>query len=52
MRKSNTQPLGEVIRDYLKSIDAGKKLREVRIIDSWPTVVGLSVAKKTANLYI
>lgn len=52
MRKSNTQPLGEVIHDYLKSIDAGKKLQEMRLIDSWPKVVGLSIAKKTANLYI
>ncbi len=52
MRKSNTQPLGEVLREYLKSIGAGKKLREVRLIDSWPKVVGLSIAKKTSNLYI
>lgn len=52
MRKSNTQPLGNIIHEYLKAIDAEKKISEVRIIDSWPNVVGLSIAKKTENLYI
>ncbi len=52
MRKSNTQPLGDIIHDYLRAIDAEKKISEVRIIDSWPQVVGLTIAKKTENLYI
>lgn len=52
MRKSNTQPLGEVIRDYLRALDIDKKLLEVRLMDSWPKVVGLAVAKKTDKLYI
>jgi predicted nucleic acid-binding Zn ribbon protein len=52
MRKSNTQPLGEVIHEYLKALDIDNKLQEVRLIDSWPEVVGITVAKKTARLYI
>lgn len=52
MRKSNTQPLGEVIHDYLKALDIDKKLQDVRLIDSWPEVVGIAIAKKTARLYI
>jgi predicted nucleic acid-binding Zn ribbon protein len=52
MRKSNTQPLGEVIRDYLKALDIDKKLMEVRLMESWPNVVGLAIAKKTDKLYI
>ena len=52
MRKSNTQPLGEVIKDYLKALDIDKKLLEVRLIESWPKVVGLAVAKRTEKLFI
>jgi predicted nucleic acid-binding Zn ribbon protein len=52
MRKSNTQPLGEVIRDYLRALDIDKKLLEVRLMESWPNVVGLQVAKKTDKLFI
>lgn len=52
MRKSNTQPLGEVIREYLKAMDIDNKLSEVRLIQSWPEVVGISIAKKTARLQI
>ena len=52
MRKSNTEPLGAVLKEYLKSLGLDKKLCEIRLIDSWPEVVGLSVAKRTASLYI
>jgi len=52
MRKSNTQPLGEVIHDYLKALDIDNKLQEIRLIDSWPKVVGISVSKKTDRLFI
>ena len=52
MRKSNTQPLGEVIHEYLKALDIDIKLQEVRLIDSWPDVVGVTIAKRTSRLYI
>jgi len=52
MRKSNTQPLGDVIHEYLKSLDIDNKLQEMRIIDSWPDIVGITIAKKTARLFI
>jgi predicted nucleic acid-binding Zn ribbon protein len=52
MRKSNTQQLGEVIHDYLKAIDIDNKLLEVRLIDSWPEIVGIAIAKKTSRMYI
>ena len=52
MRKSNTQPLGEVIRDYMKALDIDNKLQEIRLVDSWPKVVGITVAKKTDRLFI
>ena len=52
MRKSNIQPLSEVLREYLNTFGLEKRLTEIRLIDSWPEVVGLSVAKKTASLHI
>ena len=52
MRKSNTQPLGDVIHDYLKSLDIDNKLQEIRLIDNWPNIVGIAVAKKTDRLFI
>lgn len=52
MRKSNTQPLSEVLKEYIKSLDFEKKLLEVRLIDSWPHVVGMAIAKKTSKLVV
>jgi predicted nucleic acid-binding Zn ribbon protein len=52
MRKSNTETIGAVISEYLKALDIDHKLREIRLIDSWPHVVGLTIAKKTDKLYI
>lgn len=52
MRRSNTQPLKEVLREYLNTYGLDKKLQEIRLIDSWPEVVGLAVAKRTTKLFI
>jgi predicted nucleic acid-binding Zn ribbon protein len=52
MRKSNTQPLGEVIHEYLKAMDINNKLKEVRFFDSWPDIVGIAIAKKTTKMLI
>ena len=52
MRKSNTQAIGEVIHDYLKALDIEGKLQEIRLVDSWPEVVGSAIAKKTSRLHI
>jgi len=52
MRKSNTQTIGAVISEYLKALDIDHKLQEIRLMDSWPNVVGLTIAKKTDKLYI
>jgi hypothetical protein len=47
MRKSNTQKIGEVISDYLKELRIDKKVLEARVINSWPSVVGLTIARQT-----
>ncbi len=52
MRKSNTQKISEVISDYISEMRISRKLGEVRIISSWPAIVGPSIAKQTEKVYI
>jgi hypothetical protein len=52
MKRSNTRTFGEVLREYLDSIDVHHKRREVKLINAWPDVVGKSVANRTSNLQV
>lgn len=52
MRKSNTQKIGEVISDYLKDLRIDKKVLETRLINSWPSIVGPTIARQTDKVYI
>lgn len=52
MRKSNAQPLSEVIREYLKAMQIDGKLKEVQLINQWDNVVGKAIARRTTRIYI
>ncbi len=52
MRKKNTQKLGEVIQEYLDALKIDDKLKEVRLIRSWDTMVGKTIARSTKEIYI
>ncbi|MFP4620673.1 MAG: DUF721 domain-containing protein [Bacteroidales bacterium] len=52
MRRKNTQTLGEVIQRYLEALDVDDKLKEVRLIKSWESIVGKMISNKTTKLYI
>jgi len=52
MRRKNTQALGEVIQKYLEAMDIDGKLKEVRLIKSWESVVGKMISNKTNKLFI
>jgi predicted nucleic acid-binding Zn ribbon protein len=52
MRRKNTQALGEVIQKYLEAMDIDGKLKEVRLIKSWESVVGKMISNKTKKLFI
>ena len=52
MRRSVTKPFGELLHDYLDAIDVHKTRKQAKLINSWPEVVGLAVAKRTAGMYI
>jgi len=52
MRRSNTQNIGEVIKEVLKELHIDEKLKEISIINAWDEVVGNKFAKYTSNIYI
>ena len=52
MRRTNSQPLKDVINDYLRALGIDTKIKEVRLIRNWEEVIGKTVAKSTQNIYI
>jgi predicted nucleic acid-binding Zn ribbon protein len=52
MPAHNEQPLENVIRDFLKIYNLEQKMDEVKLINSWESVVGKMIAKHTNDLHI
>ncbi len=52
MRKSNTQPLGDVLREYIRSMNMERKLKEVDVVASWESILGKTIAHYTRNIYL
>ncbi|MBU0765594.1 MAG: DUF721 domain-containing protein [Bacteroidetes bacterium] len=52
MRRSNTQPLKEVLEEYLKAMNINSRLKEVSLIRSWEEIIGKTVARATTRIYI
>ncbi len=52
MRRNNTEPLKNVLMQYLKVIGADKKLKEIRLKNNWEEIMGKSIALKTEKIYI
>lgn len=54
MRKriSNDEPLGVVIRDFLKQFHLEEKLHEVNFRQYWARVCGDLIARHTVKMYI
>ena len=52
MRRSNTQTIASVIKDYLKEAQIEGKLKEVRVVNSWEELVGKTIARRTNKIYI
>jgi hypothetical protein len=52
MRKSKTESLSDVLRSFTRENNLDRKLIELDLIKSWETVMGKTVARYTANLYI
>ncbi len=52
MKRSNTQTLKEAINSYFKAMGIDKKLKEIRLVESWEDIVGITIAKSTRGIYI
>lgn len=52
MRRSNTQPLSEVLREYIRENRIERKLKEVDAVKSWENLLGKTIARYTRNISI
>jgi len=52
MRRSNTQPLSDILREFVEQHKFDRKLKEVDIIEGWENLLGKTIAHYTRNLYI
>lgn len=50
MRRSNTQSLSEVIREYVKGTSIETKLKEVDVVQSWEELLGKTIAHYTRSV--
>jgi predicted nucleic acid-binding Zn ribbon protein len=52
MRKSNTQPLRDVLRECIREMNMDRKLKEVSVVQSWETLLGKPMAHYTRRIYL
>ena len=52
MRRSNTQSLSEVIREYIRENRIERKLKEVDAVKSWENLLGKTISRYTRNISI
>ncbi len=52
MRKSNTESLSNILKNYIQENNLERKLNELDLIKSWEEVMGKTVTRYTKNIYI
>ena len=52
MRRSNTQSLSEVLKEFIEQKHFGRKLKEIDVVESWEKLLGKTIAHYTRNIYI
>ncbi len=52
MRRSNTQSLSDVLKEYIKQNQMDQKLKEVDVVQGWENLLGKTIAHYTKNIYI
>lgn len=52
MRKSQTQKINDVIKDFFKEINIDRKLKEVNLVSKWEELMGNTVSRRTSHIYI
>ena len=52
MRKTNTQSISDVLKNFVQENKLDRKLNELDLIKSWESVMGKTVMRYTGNIYI
>ncbi len=52
MKRQNAQPIGDMIRRFLREGGLESPLNEYRLIQSWEAVLGKAIARYTGQMYI
>jgi len=52
VKRTNTQTLGEVIKEYFKALGLDKKMKEISVINRWEEIIGRQVARATKDIFI
>ncbi|NQX91035.1 MAG: DUF721 domain-containing protein [Flavobacteriales bacterium] len=49
-RKSNEQPLGDLIKDVIRAYGLQDKMREMQMKEAWEKMVGKAIARQTGSM--
>ncbi len=52
MRRSNTQSLSEVLKEYVEQNRIDRKLKEIDVVEGWEQLLGKTIAHYTKNIFI
>jgi len=52
MRRSNTQSLSEVLKEYVEQNRIDRKLKEMDVVEGWEQLLGKTIAHYTKNIFI
>ncbi len=52
MKRQNEQPLKEVIQQLLDTYHLKEKVNELRLVQSWETLFGKTIAKYTQKMFV
>lgn len=52
MKRQDAMPIGEILRNLLKTQHLDNKLDEMKLIKIWPQIMGQTIAEYTQRIYI
>ncbi len=52
MRKNETRPVGDIIKECLDDMNISRKLKEKRLVAQWGDILGKAIASRTKQVYI
>lgn len=52
MQRKNSQPIGEIINQFLRENHLDRKLNETHLLEAWPKILGSAVASYTTSIFI